>query len=143
MNQDSTQAPNPNVIWIIWAALAMSVLIYGTVGVVLKMNGSPQAVDPKLIQTLSLAFGAVVLMETVLAVIVLGRVLARSGNFFTYCIIRWALMETSAIFGLVLLLLGAGLEIAAGFMAWSLLWILLLAPTASAKEKFEELSQLG
>ena len=143
MNQLQTQQPNPNVIWIIWAALAMSVLVYAGVGVVLRMTGNMPPMDPETAKLLTLVFAGVALMETVLAVAVLGKILARSGNFLTYCIVRWALMESTAIFGLVLMIMGVDLEIAGAFIVWGLLWILILAPTSRSKEKFEELSQMG
>ena len=65
------------------------------------------------------------------------RLFAATLPFMTFNILRCALAESVAIFGLVLAMLGENPSVFSLFFVWSVGLFLLLAPTNSARLRFE------
>ena len=74
----------------------------------------------------------------------LGRRSVTSGTksaspFVGYSLVRWATAESPAIFGFVLLMLGARWSYVGALLFWGMLLIAMTPPTAAAKRTFDEL----
>jgi len=52
-------------------------------------------------------------------------------------IVRWAMCETPALFGLVLRFLGASVEVMGGFIAAGLIALLITAPSQAELDTYE------
>lgn len=128
------KAAQPQIHWIIWGALTFSVVIYAVVGTIVAGNPNPapelQLMLP-IFTVLSLSITGMVLFGS--------RLIANATKvYFTYAILRWALSESVAIFGLVMKFLGADALVLYVFVGWSLLLYLVLAPRQSEIERFEQ-----
>lgn len=117
MNQP---APPPSVLWMIWGAMLSSVAIYGAVILLAFPNAGGGSW-----QTLAPVLALVSLSTTGMAFFVVPR--ARAPTHVQY-LIRWALCESVAIFGVVIAALGAPLPVAGLFLAWGAGAIALQSP---------------
>ncbi|MCZ7586833.1 MAG: hypothetical protein M5R36_27765 [Deltaproteobacteria bacterium] len=119
---------------LIWLAIFASVVIYAVVGLVVPgMNGA-EAGDGTL-RVLMPVFAVMAAGVTVLVMFVMPNILARSGNYRTLCLVRWAMAESIAVFGLVLLFLGAPAAVGLGFCAWAMALLLLIRPTPAGEQE--------
>lgn len=119
MNQ---QHLSPNVRQLIWAALTFQVVIYAIVG----WHLTPTEAGPASF-TLCVSLTSAGLCLTLLA-LGLTPILAPRTDYTTFGVIRWALAETPAVFGLILYLLGATLPWFVGCLVLGLLGLLMTAP---------------
>ncbi len=132
---------SPLIVWIVWGAMLMTLVIYLVVlYVVVGMDSTPQPAA-RSIDTLRLAFGAIGL-TTVGAVFWLRRITfftpfrngtidtadALSAKYFSTCILSWAMSEAVAIDGFVLTMLSHQLMYYAIFAAPSVILYLLFRP---------------
>jgi hypothetical protein len=127
--------PPKNTAFIIWGALVVSVLVYFGVGFFLHQSGEVGQANETL-PTLRLVLALVACGETVIVVLFPKIMAGKIPTFFTMSIIRWALSESIAIFGLVLVLMGDQVAVSAGFVVWSLVLILATAPTDRARARW-------
>ncbi|MBM76463.1 MAG: hypothetical protein CMK59_13740 [Proteobacteria bacterium] len=118
---------------IVWFALILSIFAYGGVAWFISPKGGS---DPELIEMLSIAFTILGLVTTV--VVVMGANLFKSVDFDTFTIIRAALSESIAIYGLVLCFLSGNFTYIGAFIAWSVGLFLFCFPSESARAAFEE-----
>jgi len=125
--------------WILWAAIFVSIFIYAFVGAMLKqtLEKPPSADILPLIIPVLIAISA---GETAMVLFVLGKLLAKKSNYLSYCVVRWALAESIAIFGLVILILGAEMKTSLLFFAWSAVLLFLTMPGQNDERKFADLA---
>jgi hypothetical protein len=123
-----------NVIWIIWAAILLAVPVYAIIG---QFAATSSAADnagnlPLLIP----AFVAISIGASVIVLFMARKLFAKGGNYLAFEIIRFAISESVAIYGLILKLCGGG-AISYLFFIWSAVLLLLVMPTRSDRDKFE------
>lgn len=118
----------------------MSLFAYGLIGFVLTSQRKAPIVDPKMIEVLQIALGALSLIFTVAIFGLLPRI-AKQAGYFVFCVLRWAFTESIGIFGLVLLLIGCSQTVFFAFLGWSVVLMLLLFPSASNQLQFERARQ--
>ncbi|MCB9479939.1 MAG: hypothetical protein H6684_13630 [Deltaproteobacteria bacterium] len=142
------QAPANMTPWIMWYSLLMAVVIYAVVAFVVAPNN--QNAGSETPQILTLVLGAVSVSIAAMALFVIPRLApamrenARKsrgedgvkGAFLTYCILRWALVESIAIFGLVIAILSGEPINGMPFIAGSFVLMVLLMPSAGARDRF-------
>ena len=121
------------VLPIIWFALFSSVIIYAVVGFVIAPEPPENAED---LAMLPMVFGAVSLGIT--AMVFMARVIFASvKDFVAFSILRWALAESIAVFGLVLTFLTGKTLFVLVFAIWAAHLFLLTFPTRGRLEAFE------
>lgn len=125
----------PQTLWIIWIALFSSVILYAAIGLYLPINGDAPANDVAKLLTQVCGFVSLTNLGVVFG---LQRVLAARLPYVVYSIVRWALCESVAVFGLVLHFLGAQDAVLLAFVAASAFAMVLVRPSDGAKESFEE-----
>lgn len=120
-------APRPSLtnLPIIWFALLASVGIYAVVGLVVAPLAAP-ALAPEQLNLFLMVFALLAMTQSGVAMMV-PRILPRL-PFFTQHILRWALAESIAVFGLVLRFLGGSTLYFLSFLGWSALLLLTLRP---------------
>ena len=119
----------------LWIALFASVLIYAALGVYGPLKREPG--DPELLRTMTQVIG-VIALANVGAVFGLRGVLAKTLPYQAYCLVRWALCESVAVFGLVLFFMGATIEVLGAFCAVAMFAMVLARPSAGDKEAYDE-----
>lgn len=126
---------------IVWGAMMASVGIVGAVGFMAPELAAGVATEQVPLWTFVSVFGAV--STLILFVVALGgRWLAtKFPHYTTYCIIRWALCESIAIYGLVLVFFGLDplYMLAFSVTAWTAL--LLCAPNDVDHEQWAQAQQ--
>ncbi len=122
--------------WVVWGTLTLSVFLYLAAGFVLRTFGDFPAGDENFVQTLLMALTAISMGMTGV-ILLAGRLFGRL-PYTSYLIIRWALSESIAIYGLVLYIMGADLAYLLGFGVWSVVLMLLTMPTRSNEDKYLE-----
>jgi hypothetical protein len=134
---EGTVADQPNTTrtrWTIWGALFATIPIYAVVGII-QRNAAGAAPPQETVKIMIPALGALAVFQTILVLFVARKIFA-SLPFLTFCILRWALSESVAVFGLVLMILGAVPAFAFAFFVWSMMLMILTAPTSSLEESF-------
>ncbi|MDP8222529.1 MAG: hypothetical protein P9L99_04150 [Candidatus Lernaella stagnicola] len=129
--------PTPTTVWILWFALLSSVAAYAVIGVFLRQMNGADAAAPDGIAVMRYALLGVAFAVTCINFLA-PRLFGPKFNFMQFCIIRWALAEAVAIFGLVLIILGEELPVLLIFVAWSIALFMILAPTEGAKRRHDE-----
>ena len=122
--------------WVVWGTLTLSVFLYLAAGCALRTFGDFPAGNEDFVQTLSMALTAISMGMTGV-VLLAGRIFGRL-PYTSYLIIRWALSESIAIYGLVLYIMGADLPYMLGFGGWSIVLMILTMPTRSNEDKYFE-----
>lgn len=123
---------------LVYGAILSALAIYGGMGFFLPgmITLAPNSLLPVIIPVLV----AAAVVETVLLLAWAPRLLGKS-SYLNYCVLRWALAEGVGIYGLVLVFLGAGQGFFLTFLGWSLVLILLCAPTEADQERHELLQK--
>lgn len=122
---------------ILWAALLASIVVYALVAANVRPDAPPEA-DLDVLTAIFAAAAA----STLVASALVSRALVRQGApYVTYCVLRWALAESVAVFGLVLTFMGASPRVGHAFFAVSALAILLQPPGGRDLERFRELAR--
>jgi hypothetical protein len=113
----SASVPSPFVVWIIWGALVVSVLVYGGIGLALAPAPDPAEQPPEdaasaMVPVLAVVAVGALAASFVLRVVFLSRLgqgrkpdgadPAAFGKFLTLHVVLFALAESVAIHGLVL-----------------------------------------
>ena len=123
--------------WIIWGSMLSGVVIYAVAGGFLAKQGGIDTMNAETLDMLLLVLSMISVSMTG-AVLLAGGLLAKL-PYTSYQIVRWALAESIAVYGLVLHIMGSGIATLIGFVAWSVVLMILLAPTRSAEDKYLEL----
>lgn len=121
---------------VIWAAFLASALIYAGLGWLLK-DTRGASVNQEILHWaqifLGLGSGSIVLTTFLLR----QALAALSGRSYrNYCIVRWALLESIAVFGLVQFFLGGQFEVLLLFVAVSALTLGAARPGAADRAAF-------
>jgi len=119
-----------------------SVILYGVVGMIIRQSNNVQAATN--VDLIAGVLGAIALGDTAFIFLVAGKIFgAKPGmgsltdaNYFTFCIIRWAMAEVIAVFGLILLILGGSITVGFLYLCWSFVLLLFLSPNDDEKRKF-------
>jgi len=121
---------------VIWLAIAGAVLVFG---VVAALAGRDRPDNPELVHWIGI-FLAVSAGIQILTAVLLKQLIAgvSGGRYLVYCILRWALVEAVAIYGLVLKLLGASWLWAGAFLGLGLLLHLSMPPTVAEEAGFAD-----
>lgn len=127
----------PPTAMIIWGAMMASAVSYGGIALVAAKSIEAPA-DAATTQLLTQVFGLVA-MSTLAASFLLRPMLAKVMPLLPYMLVRWALGETAAIFGLVLRFLGAADTVMASFIGASVLALLLSMPNETERDRYLEL----
>ena len=125
---EKKQQAHIQIIWIIYGALIMSQFMYGFVGGFIIEGPKEPSTD----LILPMALAGVALTTSIITFVV-GKFIP--GPYLTQCIIKWALTESIAVYGLVLVMLTGNTTFLFGFLLWSLA---LMAVHAPKKRDFEE-----
>lgn len=122
----------------VWFAFLNACLIYA---VIAYFVGSDRQDPVELsIRNWLLTFAAMASGLQILTVFLLRQAIAglTRGNYRVYCIVRWALLEAIAIYGLVLFFMGLDLSIAIIFLAAAGLAIGAVRPGGTDRAAFVE-----
>ena len=131
---DQPKVPFNN--WIIWLALLTSVAFYAGIAVFgLMQNKTRMDDDTRMILTQALGGVALSIMALVT---VLRKFMAKALDYQSYSIVRWALCESIAIFGLILNMMGASLTVSCAFLAASGAALLLTRPTEASLDDYND-----
>ena len=139
LRRAETLAPAEHKLGVIWVAMLASVVVY--LGLALTVAPAwSLSIDGEL-KGWILVFLAMTAGLHVLVTLLLRQLLAAltRGSYVAYCVLRWALMEAIAVYGLVLAFLGVGIGITSIFFAVSVL--LLGASRAGATDRAVFVSQ--
>jgi hypothetical protein len=132
------QSPNPEiqqrVMWILWASLLLSLVIYVVVALVAGPTARPADGMSHDLAFLKWIFLAIAFGETG-AILMLSRTLVGKLPLLNFFVVRWALAESIGVFGLVLYFVGEALTFLLVFIGWGAALLLLLAPTHSAIQR--------
>ena len=130
------------LLWILWIALMIAIAIYAGIGSYAgqKMTLSQSEDILPMMTTIFLVFAG---FETIFVLVFAGKVFAKSTNYMTYCIFRWAIAESIGIFGLVLMFMGPTTSTGFIFIVWSLALLLVLMPNQGNRDRFEKASNKG
>ena len=133
LERAQTPSAREQQLGVIWAALLFSVALYALLAATV-VDGFAATIDREL-QGWILVFLAMTAGLHMLVTLLLRQLIAAlsRGSYTTYCILRWALMEGIAVYGLVLALLGVDIGITSIFFAVALL--LLGASRAGATDR--------
>jgi hypothetical protein len=128
-------------LWILWGALLFSMLLYGGLGLFLQTQGGlPQ--ETSSYSTLLIPIAMMALLETAFITMLWPKLLTpphgETSAYFTPFLIRMALSESIGLFGLILLMLGAPLELLFAFLGWGILLQVSLAPTENSLHAFRQ-----
>ncbi len=115
---------------IIWLAMMSSIPIYGVVASLRPPADVPPDPDPVLITTGAFLFMA---LGLTVAVVLLPRFLHTA--YHVQCIVRWALTETIAVLGLVLIFTGGTPVAGYGLMVCALLVMVGVGPSRRRLEE--------
>lgn len=120
----------------IWGAMLVAVLLYAGLAYY-DVGGDSVNLDQE-VRNWVLIFLAMSAGLHVLTALLLRQMIASlsKGNYVTYCVIRWVLMEGIAIYGLVLSFLNVDFGIVSIFFAASILLIGASRPGASDRAVF-------
>lgn len=116
-----TRLPAERRLGLVWGAMLGGVLVYAALAhfavpsLALSLDGELQG---WILVFLAMTAGLHVLVTLLLRQLI--AALSR-GNYVAYCLVRWALMEGIALYGLVLAFLGVGIGITSLFFAVALL----------------------
>ena len=112
---------------IIWLAFLTAPLIYALVLVLVGQVVTD--IEPELLQWLTIFLGVFAFCEILVVFLVRQLIVGITReNYQSYCIVRWALLESIAIFGLILRFLGGSVAAAAAFVGLSLALIAITGP---------------
>lgn len=125
-------------LYIVWLALFASTLAYAVVGIVAPSRTDDQAMAADNLNTLAQVL-ALLAFTNILVTFLIRPMMAKATAFAPYMIVRWALCESAAIFGLVLRFSGADVSIMAGFIVAGALAILLTPPNQAERDRYEAL----
>jgi len=133
---------------LIAALYLVSTGVFAVVAYILPQRISqPQLYDPSLVNTLTLIFGLMALLGIVMGFILPDRVMNKlqsettlNQKFIMSSVLRCALFETPAIYGIALTVMGARLPVALGFIIVSAGFMLYTFPTED--KIFHSLSKL-
>ena len=128
--EESSSTPNFQPLRILWTAFLGAVCVYIVIAYAL---GQGRLASSDLTFMVPILAGAAVGM-TLLAFSG-GRLFAKM-EYQAYCIVRWAMIESVGIFGLLLALLGASLTTAVAFCGWAVLSLFRLRPTSEDYQQF-------
>lgn len=116
-----TIQPNEKTLPVIWIAMMFAIVAYGVVAwAVAPRIAAPvdQTIENWILLFLSMTAGLHILVVFLLRQMI--AALAKS-SYVTFCVIRWALMESIGIYGLVLVFVGVDPWIAGAFLAVALM----------------------
>lgn len=113
--------PEEKPLHIIWAAFFVASVFYAAVGWFLDQS-ERTPVNQEILNWVQIFLGmsSGLLILTVFLLRQLLAALSR-GSYQTYCVIRWAMLETIAVFGLFQFILGGHFEVLLLFLAVSML----------------------
>lgn len=122
MSPDTLDAEQAKPLQIMWAAFLVSTIIYAAIGWVLGRGGERTQLNREILGWVQVFFGMSAGL-IVLTVFLLRQLLAAvtRHNYQTYCLVRWAMLEMIAMFGLVQFVLGGPFEVLLIFLALTLL----------------------
>jgi hypothetical protein len=129
--------PEERPLSILWAAFLLTVAVYGVVGWILG-QGDRRPINLEILNWVQIFLGLASL-PILLTVFLLRQLVAAvtQGSYRNYCIVRWALLETIAVFGLVQFLLGGHFEVLLIFLAVAALSIGAAKPGAADRAAWE------
>lgn len=141
-NHQSHSAGSSLILWVIWGALTASIVVYV---LVLKLTGSPspEGQDPpdqNILMILGVAAVGNLAIGFAIRHLFTNRIVKdenspKQSMILPSCIISWAMVESVAVFGLMLGFLGASATISGSFMLVSFVSMLLLAPPFGSLKK--------
>ena len=117
----------------LWAGLFASLFMYIGIAFFASPEGSmkPEEIEGYLPIVMVVAL-------VITGMVVMASSLFKNLNFQTYIIIRAALSESIAVFGLVLCFLSGNFIYLGAFMAWSIGLFLFIFPSERARAAYEE-----
>lgn len=122
--------PNFQPLHILWMAFIGAVCVYIGIAYILGL-GREKASD----LTFMLPIFAGVAATMTLLAFSAGKLFAQM-EYQPYCIVRWAMVESVGVFGLLLAVLGASANTALAFFGWALLSLFRLRPTPEDYQQF-------
>ncbi len=116
----------PRAAYIIWGAIFASIFVYAGIAMALRMSGFAEGQGAP-VEMLMAVLGAMALSIGAFAVVFVPRALGHL-PLITYSILRAALAESVAVFGLVLMILGAPIPVGIVFFAASAILLVIVRP---------------
>ncbi|MCL4233023.1 MAG: hypothetical protein KJ042_00730 [Deltaproteobacteria bacterium] len=122
----------PRAAYIIWGAIFASIFMYAGIAMALRMSGFAEAQGAP-VEMLTGVLGAMALSIGAFATVAVPRMLGHL-PLMTYSILRAALAESVAVFGLVLMILGAPIPVGIVFFVASAILLVIVRPRPRAAD---------
>jgi hypothetical protein len=133
---DRVAGPEEKPLPIIWAAFLVATLVYGLVGWIVAGSGR-KPLNLELLHWIQIFLGMTSGLLVLTTFLLRQAIAALSGRKYrNYCVVRWAMLETIGIFGLVQTILGGKFEVMLIFVAVSLLSLSAARPGPSDRAAF-------
>lgn len=131
---------DPPRLRLMWLVFLLAPVIYLVVAILVMGGLEPPALDPELLRWITIFLSMLSGLE-ILFVLLFRQILAAvaRGNYRNYCLVRWAILESIAVYGLVLVLLGQELFVASAFCILSLGMLAMTGPAEGDRQSFLEL----
>lgn len=142
MSDIKSPADGLRILRVIWGAMLAAPLVYAGIAIYFSLNRSGSTIDPELVNWAGVFLG--LLSFLILLFVFLFRQITAAfagGRYLNGCIIRWVMVESIAIFGLVLLFMGLDLFLGLLFFIAALGGMALLPPSETEQENFAALSE--
>ena len=138
MARGQISPPQQQTLQILWAGMLGSVVVYGVVVAIMMQQGSvgEGTLGETELWTMTGVFAAVSL--SMIGATIFADKIFPVGDYVTFCILRWALLEAVGVFGLVLFFLGAPVVVWAAFMGVGFLAIAMHYPGDTDARRFLE-----
>jgi len=113
---------------VIWSAFLIAPLMYGALIWLLKPGSS---VDPELERWIAVFLGVAAGIQLLVVFVLKQMIVGVTGDDYRkYCIVRWALVESIGVYGLVQHFLGADWLVPVAFVLLSFIMTITMAPSA-------------
>ncbi len=120
----------PRSAYIIWGAIFASIFVYAGIAMALRLMGFAEAQGAP-IEMLTAVLGATALSIGAFTTVIVPRMLGHL-PLVSYSILRAALAESVAVFGLVLMILGAPIPVGIVFFVASAILLVIVRPRPRA-----------
>ena len=125
---------------IVWFTMLASTVLYAILTVFINSQSMAREIDPGLLHWISV-FACVATGMQLLVVFLLKQLIAGivEGRYKAYCIIRLALIESIALYGLLLAVFGQTNSISLAFIGFAFVMLATMGPSDAEREAFSKI----
>ncbi|MCK6509264.1 hypothetical protein L6R29_04745 [Myxococcota bacterium] len=145
--QTQPQGGNPGLIfYVLWGAMVGSGFLYALIAYILRAQMTAEQIAKRatesaaMVSLLTMTFAAASVAVGVLALFAL-PVLMKSAHPFMVFILRLALCESICVYGFILSMMGASLQVSYSFMGAGIFCLVILMPTRELIEAAQKANE--